>query len=159
MLWQQKNAKKNKSLKTGVTAIKQLHKSHKTVTHLFVTAKQRLQNEKCRFLYTWNGAVLRKNSVKYVLKLTHKKLPALRTLYGAVLRKMNVRHLLQYRGIKFLFFHEKKFDFFLGRREFNGRPVESPNCCQLPVIYRSSLRWSSDSKPVALCNLVYVLAW
>ena len=31
--------------KTDVTAIQRLHKSHKTVTHWFVTAKQRLQND------------------------------------------------------------------------------------------------------------------
>ena len=30
---------KNKRLQTGVTAIQRLHKSHKTVTQLFVTAK------------------------------------------------------------------------------------------------------------------------
>ena len=36
---------KNKRLQTGVTAIQRLHKSHITVTQLFVTAKKRLQND------------------------------------------------------------------------------------------------------------------
>ena len=38
--------------KTDVTATQRLHKSHKTVTYLFVTAKKQLQNENGRFLYT-----------------------------------------------------------------------------------------------------------
>ena len=34
-----------KKKKFGVTAIQRLHKSHITVTQLFVTAKKRLQND------------------------------------------------------------------------------------------------------------------
>ena len=36
--------KKISAQQTGVTAIQRLHKSHKTVTQLFATAKKRLQN-------------------------------------------------------------------------------------------------------------------
>ncbi len=40
-----KKMPKGKKFKiTDVTAIQRLHKSQKTVTHLFVTAKKRLQN-------------------------------------------------------------------------------------------------------------------
>ncbi len=40
-----KKIPKGKKIKiTDVTAIQRLHKSQKTVTHLFVTAKKRLQN-------------------------------------------------------------------------------------------------------------------
>ncbi len=47
MCFDMKKMPKGKKIKiTDVTAIQRLHKSQKTVTHLFVTAKKLLQNEK-----------------------------------------------------------------------------------------------------------------
>ena len=65
-------------------------------------------------------------------KLIHKKTPGEQFFAHLILRclqknEVQISHDAGYRGERNNIFSLKNFDFFLGRREFNGRPVESPN--------------------------------